>query len=163
MRSIFNLLRRLTHDTSGAALLEATLSVPLAISLMAGGADFGMALATQGSGSKSVRAAARYLATVPSTAVCTWGIVNARNLAVYGKLNPVGGVDQPLVAGWNASDRSTDANSFVGLGPGTNCANPTIIHLEAKFPYESIMLSAVLPGVATMTLSASHQERQIGQ
>jgi TadE-like protein len=154
MRLLPKLILRLAHCTSGAALVEATILIPLAISLMAGGVDFGMALNTQATGSKSVRGAARYLASVPANAVCGWGLTNAKSLAVYGKFGGVDGVDTPLIVGWTMSG--------VQLGSATDCANPTIIQLQAQFPYSSIMLSAILPNTATLTLSTQHQERQIG-
>ena len=43
-----------------------TIVVPVAISLMAGGVDFGLAFTTQATGSKSVRDAARYLGSLPA-------------------------------------------------------------------------------------------------
>ena len=62
MRSMFKFLLRFASCSSGSALVEMTIVVPVAISLMAGGVDFGLALSTQATGSKSVRDAARYLA-----------------------------------------------------------------------------------------------------
>jgi Flp pilus assembly protein TadG len=160
MRSIFKLFHRLGRDTSGAALIEMTIALPVIISLMAGGVDFGIAITTQGTGSKSIRDAARYLATVPASSVCGWGLANAKSLAVYGKFGGVDGVDTPLIPGWAMAGGS---NNNVELGSATDCTNPTIIQLQAKFPYSSIMLSAVLPGVTALTLTTQHQERQIGQ
>ena len=161
MRSLFNLLLRLARCSSGSALVEMTIIVPVAISLMAGGVDFGMALSTQATGSKSVRDAARYLATVPASAVCGWGLTNAQNLAVYGKLNPVTGVDLPLITGWSATG---GPNNHVDLLQPTDCTTSfTIIQLQAEFPYNSIMLSAILPNVSTLTLSAEQEERHIGE
>lgn len=158
MRSLHKFLLRLARCTSGSALVEATIVVPVAISLMCGGVDFGLALNTQATGSKSVRNAARYLAGLPLDAVCGWGITNAQNLAVYGKLKPAPG-DLPLIPGWATNGGS---DNYVQLGPATNCTNPTVIQLQARFPYSSVMLSAVLPNTATLTLSTEHQERQTG-
>ncbi len=159
MKSLPKFLLRFARCSSGAALLEMTIVVPLAISLMAGGVDFGLALNAQATGSKSIRDAARYLASVPASAVCGWGLTNAQNLAVYGKLNPAQG-DLPLITGWNINGGT---NNHVQLGSATICANPTVVQLQARFPYYSIMLSAVLPNTAILTLSANHEERQIGQ
>jgi TadE-like protein len=158
MRSAINSLLRFARCTSGNALVEATIIIPMVLSLMAGGVDFGLILSQQATGEKAVRDAARYLATVPLTAVCTWGLTNAQNLAVYGKLNPVSGVDAPLITGWSANG---GANNNVQLGPDTNCANPTIIQLQASIPYSSVFLSSILPNVSTWTLYAEHEERQI--
>ena len=44
MRSLFKLLVRLARCSSGSALVEMTVVVPVAISLMAGAVDFGMAV-----------------------------------------------------------------------------------------------------------------------
>ncbi len=159
MRSLFKLLQSVSRCSSGSAMLEATIVVPVVVSLMAGGVDFGLIMSTQATAEKSVRGAARYLATVPSAAVCTWGLVNAKNLAVYGKLNPVSGVDAPLITGWSASGGT---NNNVQLGPDTNCANPAIIQLQASIPYNSIFLSTILPNVSSWTLSAEHEERYVG-
>jgi TadE-like protein len=161
MTSLRNLLLRFARCTSGAALVEMTLVMPLAISLMAGGVEFGLALNAQATGSKAVRDAARYLASVPAGAVCGWGLTNAKSLAVYGKFGGVDGVDTPLVAGWRMSG---GVNNQVVLAQPANCAVAfNVIQLEAKFPYSSFMLGAVLPNVAVLTLSANHEERHIGQ
>ena len=159
MRSLSIYFLRLARCSSGSALIEATIAMPIAISLMCGGVDFGLALNAQATGTKSVRDAARYLARVPASAVCTWGLTNAQNLAIYGKMNPVSGVDLPLVTGWAASGGS---KNYVKLGPATVCNNPTIIQMQAEFPYTSIMLPAILPNSAVLTLSAEHEERYIG-
>ena len=162
MIALSKFLLRFARCASGSALLEATIVIPLAISLMVGGVDFGLALNTQATGSKAVRDAARYLASVPRDYVCTWGRTNAQNLAVYGKLSPAQ-TDLPLVTGWTMNGGS---NNFVNLGSATDCADPaaiTVIQLEARIPYSSIMLSAILPGVAVLTLAANHEERHIGQ
>ena len=77
MKSLIKPLLRFARCTSGNALVEATIVIPMVISLMAGGVDFGLILSTQATAEKSVRAAARYLATVPPAAVCTCGLTNA--------------------------------------------------------------------------------------
>ena len=58
---MFDLLRRLAGCTSGAATLEAAIVLPVAISLMVGGVEFGNLFLTYGTAAKSVRDAARYL------------------------------------------------------------------------------------------------------
>lgn len=156
MRSLRKLLRRVAGCTAGNALLEATIVMPLILSLMAGTVDFGLALSTQATLSKSVRNAARYLATVPPSAVCTWGLVNAQNLAVYGKLDPVHGVDQPLIPGWNANGGS---DNYVRLGSNTNCAEPVVIQLQARVPLQTYFLSIALRNAEVLALSAEHEER----
>jgi hypothetical protein len=168
MRSLFKLLLRLARCSSGSALVEMTIIVPVAISLMAGGVDFGMALSTQATGSKSVRDAARYLASVPASAVCGWGLTNAQNLAVYGKLNPTlnnadpSQNDAPLITGWTIGTVTRPLPA--------GCTNPfTVIQLQATFPYNSIFLSPTLCTYLNFTctnpftLSAQHEEPWIGQ
>ncbi|HWP26781.1 MAG TPA: TadE/TadG family type IV pilus assembly protein [Xanthobacteraceae bacterium] len=159
MRLIFRCLRRLSRCTSGNALLETTIIMPLILSIMAGAVDFGLALTTQATLSKSMRNAARYLATLPPGAVCTWGLVNAQNLAVYGKLNPVYGVDQPLISGWNANGGS---DNYVRLGSNTDCAEPVVVQLKARVPLQTYFLSIALPNATALTLSAEHEERVTG-
>jgi TadE-like protein len=172
MRLLIALLRRLWCCTSGSTIVEATIVIPMMISLMAGGVDFGIIMSTQATVDKSVRDATRYLATVPANAVCginPWGLNNAKSLAVYGKLRGVDGVDTPLVSGW-AMDGG--ANNNVELGQDTiadcanilagNCASGCRIQLQASVPYASIFLTFLFPNVTTWTLSTNHEERHIG-
>jgi Flp pilus assembly protein TadG len=147
-------LQKLARSTSGTALIEATIVLPLAISLMAGGVEFGRILSDYSTVGKSVRAAARYLSRVPNTtAVCGWGLTNARNLAVYGKLSPADS-DQPLITGWTTGTVNvTECPSGFG--------DPVVITVTADVPYSVSMLGAIgLPN--TYTLSSQHQERFIG-
>jgi Flp pilus assembly protein TadG len=159
MRNLIKILQRLSRCSSGSAMLEASIIMPLVMSLMAGSVDFGLIVSSQATAKKSVRDAARYLATVPPTAVCTWGLANAQNLAVYGKIKPNSGVDAPLITGWSANGGS---NNNVQLGPETDCANPIVIQLQASVPYNSIFLSTILPNVTSWALSAEHEERYVG-
>ena len=71
-------------------MLEATIVMPVAISLMAGGIEFGNLLSSYGTAAKSVRNAARYLARVPEGTVCTSGQTVATNLALYGNASGTG-------------------------------------------------------------------------
>jgi hypothetical protein len=152
---MLNFLHKLARSTSGTAFIEATIVLPLAISLMAGGVEFGRILSDYGTVGKSVRAAARYLSRLPDTdAVCGWGLTNARNLAVYGKLSP-GVNDQPLITGW-ATDTVNVTQCTGGFG------DPAVITVTAAAPYTVSMLGAIgLPN--TYTLSTQHEERFIGQ
>jgi hypothetical protein len=153
-------------------MLEATIVMPMVISLLAGGVDFGLIMSTQATAKKSVRDAARYLATVPANAVCDpvnpWGLKNAKSLAVYGKLGGVDGVNTPLISGWSMNGGS---NNNVQLGPDTtscanllagNCSTGCVIQLQASIPYNAIFLSTILPNVSSWTLSAEHEERYVG-
>jgi len=155
-------------------MVEMSLIIPVAISLMAGGVDFGWWVSTQATGSKSVRDAARYLATLPTPInVCsnTQAVKNAQSLAVYGKLGGVDGTDTPLVPGWemnggaNNNVTVTCVTSVVPVGSET--ITLTVVTVQATFPYTSIILTSVLPGYfpalgGTFNLSAQHEEVQVG-
>ena len=155
MTSLIEFLSRLARCSSGSAMVETAITMPIMISLMVGGVDFGMAFSAHATIGKSVRDAARYLGGLPTTAACsTWAIANAKNLAVFGKLNPGAG-DPGLISGWQ-TDGGTGNNVSV------DCSTPSIIIVSAKAPYRTLMLSAVLPRIGTITLSAQHEEQSIG-
>jgi Flp pilus assembly protein TadG len=136
-------------------MVETAIILPIMISLMVGGVDFGVAFSAHATVGKSVRDAARYLGSLPTTAACsTWAIANAKNLAVFGVLSPGDG-DTALISGWQ-TDGGTDNNV------GVDCSTPSIIIVSAKAPYRTFMLGAVLPGIGTITLSAQHEEQSIG-
>jgi Flp pilus assembly protein TadG len=149
MRTLFKLLLQLARCSSGNALVEMTIVVPVAISLTAGGVDFGMALTTQATAGKSVRDAARYLGNLRASE-CNGQIANAQNIAVYGNLN---GTGNALVPNWNANG-----------GPNNNvnitCGSTVVV--SAKIPYDSIILASFLPISSTLTLSTQHEEPQLG-
>jgi Flp pilus assembly protein TadG len=155
MTSFVKYLSRLARCSSGSAMVETAITLPLMISLMVGGVDFGMAFSAHATVGKSVRNAARYLGSLPTTAACsTWAIANAKNLAVFGKLSPGAG-DNVLISGWQ-TDGGTKNNVSV------DCSNPPVIVVSAKVPYSTLMLGAILPGIGTITLSAQHEEQSIG-
>jgi hypothetical protein len=156
MTSPLNLLLRLAQCTLGAASLEAAVMMPLVISLMVGSTDFGRAFAVSSTADKSMRDAARYLARLPSGAICGWGLTNAKNLAVYGKLTVSAG-DRPLISGWSTSN--------VTLTLPTDCSalpSPTVIRLEATVPFTGIMLGAIGFSNA-ITMHVQHEQRWIGE
>ena len=149
MRSLVKTSLRLARCSSGNALVEMTIVVPVAISLMAGGVDFGLALTTQATASKSVRDAARYLGSLRASE-CNDQISNAQNIAVYGNLS---GTGTALVPNWDANG---GANNNVNITCGS-----TIV-VSAKIPYDSIILVSFLPISGTLTLSTQHEEPQLG-
>jgi Flp pilus assembly protein TadG len=152
---MFSILLKLARCTSGTATLEGIIVLPLAISLMAGGVEFGRIFAAYGTADKSMRDAARYLARVPRSAVNDWGLADARNLAVYGKLNPAD-TDQPLIPGWTTDTVTCSTCADVVAD------NTDVIHLQAAVSYTVLMLSVVgLPNA--YTLSVQHEERFIGE
>jgi Flp pilus assembly protein TadG len=151
MKSAFNFFFRLAHCTSGNALVEMTFIIPVAVFLMVGVVDFGWMLATQATGSKAIHDAARYLANLPSTAICganAWGISNAQNLAVYGN---TAGTGSALIPGWTASNVQIDST-------GCNASSPQQFNITvtATFPYSSIMTTTFIR--SAFTLNAQHQE-----
>jgi Flp pilus assembly protein TadG len=89
-----------------------TIVLPVAVSLMVGGVDFGLALSTQATAAKSVRDAARYLGSLRA-GDCDSERAKAQNLAIYGNLS---GTGDPLVPNWNASG-GTDNNVNITCGP----------------------------------------------
>jgi Flp pilus assembly protein TadG len=148
MRSLFKFLLQLARCSSGSALVEMTVVVPIAISLMVGGVDFGLALSTQATASKSVRDAARYLGSLRASD-CAGAIASAQNLAVYGNL---AGTGNPLVPNWNALGGT---NNHVNV----TCGSTVIV--SANIPYTSIIRTAFLPN-GTYTLRTQHEEPQVG-
>src|SRR3974377_788664 len=114
MNSMARYLSRVVRCTSGSATVEMALIMPIMISLMVGGVDFGMAFSAHATMGKSVRNAARYLGSLPKAAACSsWAIANAKNLAVFGKVSPGAG-DSALVSGWRTNG-GTEKKSRVSL------------------------------------------------
>lgn len=156
MRAISKLLTRFARSTSGTATIETVIALPLAISLMVGGIEFGRLFTAYATADKSMRNASRYLARVPEVGVCTWGLTKARNLAMYGMSNPPAGTAH-LIPSW------TDPTTIELTAPtcGSFPEN-AVLHLSAKVPFEVFMLTAVgLPNKYTLTVQ--HEERHIGE
>ena len=161
MKVVIKFFHRLGNCTSGSSLVEMAIVVPVAISLMVGGVDFGLALSTQATLSKSVRGAARYMASLPTSMIdpvtgnavkvyCSdWAIAKTHNLVVYGSFSATG---NPLIPGWTTN----------GGTVSINCSTP-VTTVQAQFPYRSIMLATFLPVASTFTLSTQHDEAQVGQ
>jgi Flp pilus assembly protein TadG len=137
--------------------------IPVAISLMAGGVDFGWWVSTQATGSKSVRDAARYLATLPtSISACSnpQAVANAQSLAVYGKLGGVDGTDTPLVPGWQMNG-GTNNNVTVTCPGSADCPSGSqFVCVTAYFPYNSLIHTWL--SIPPTTLIAKHKEVQVG-
>jgi len=151
-----NVLLRLARCTSGTASIEVIIVLPLAISLMAGGIEFGRIFSTYSTAEKSMRNAARYLSRLPTQdAICDWGLTNAQNLAVYGKISPAVS-DQPLIPNWTAGTVAV-AQCTAGAFD-----DPPVISISASVPFTSVMLSVVGIG-NSFTLTPQHQERYVGE
>jgi Flp pilus assembly protein TadG len=156
---MFSVLIRLIRCTSGTAAIEGAIVLPLAISLMAGGVEFGRLVSAYSTADKSMRDAARYLARVPQAGVNGWGLDNAKCLAVFGKMPCNPATDPPLVTGWislNSVQCSTCADIAAASPPDG------VVRLSATVPYAVLMLGAV--GLTnSYTLSVQHEERFIGE
>lgn len=137
---------------SGNSLLEAAIVLPVAVTLMIGIVDFGLAYRTKAIAEKSMQDAARYLSTLPPSAVCGWGWTNAQKLAVTGHLADVSTSNPPLIANWTT-------NNIHRTQPVTcnDATPPTIIDMYADVPYSPIFWKY------TINMKAYHQERWIGQ
>jgi hypothetical protein len=132
--------------------------------LLAGGLEFGQIYSASSTGDKSMRDAARYLARMPcdsglagacthATAICGWGLTNAKNLAVYGN---IAGSGDPLIHGWSTSNVTLQQPSDCTALP-----NPTIIQLKGTISYTGTLLSAV--GLSNaITMHVQHEERYVG-
>jgi len=170
MTSLVEFLSRLARCSSGSTLVEATTYMPIAISLMVGGADFGMAFSAHATVGKSVRDAGRYLGSLSTLTPTTpsivriacenWAIAKAKHLAVYGTLDPVDG-ETALISGWQ-TDGGANNNVTVSFDP-PDCSTPPTIIVSARAPYTTLMLGSVLPGIGTLTLSAHHEEQPVGE
>lgn len=150
-------LRSFHRDRSGTSFLEAAIILPVVLLIIGGIYDFGRAAATMSAAQKSLRGAVRYLSLLPSGLVCsTWGVTNAKNLALYGSTT-AGTAGSELIKGWTASDISLDLP--------TSCSNNaavTTIRMSASVPYNSLMWGILgLPG--SITMNVEHEERWIGQ
>jgi len=154
---LLDILRRLVRCTSGTAAIEGAIVVPVAILLMAGGVEFGRLFLAYGTAGKSMRDATRYLARVPQAYICGWGLTNAQNLAVYGKINPTNS-DQPLLPNWTTSTVTLQSPSSCNGTP----TDPLVIQLNAAVPYSGFMFNAI--GLSNAwTLNVEHEERSIGE
>lgn len=159
---MMRLLRQLRECTSGTAMLETAIVFPLVAILMLGTIEIGRAVHVYHTADKSMRSAARYLARVPEQATCdgAWGQTNAKNLAVYGTIDP-GADPVPLIPGWEPADVTIN---FKHRDP--ECApppldDPFVLVLDTQVPVAVQMLVA-LGMSGTINIEVSHEERHIG-
>jgi Flp pilus assembly protein TadG len=154
MKRALTFLKRLLVCTAGTATIEGVIVLPVAISLMAGGVEFGRIFSTYDTADKSMRDAARYLARVPEDHICDWGLTNAKNLAVYGN---IAGTGDPLIPGWTTATVSLQSPIC-----GAAFSDPVVIDLRAAVPYSLFMLTAI--GLSnSITFNVKHEERSIGE
>lgn len=153
IRKRYRRLGELKDCESGVSLVEAALVLPVLIPLMFGLYDFARAFETLATARKSIQTASRYLATLPKSGVCGWGLTRARNLAVYGNIAGSG----PVL--------SSIQNIQLALPTTSTCTNTSIssipkIELTADVPFSPLILSAF---GNTWTFTINREERWIGQ
>lgn len=162
--------KKAADSEHGAALVEATVVIPILVFLMIGVIDFGLAYSDLASAQKSLRNVTRYLSKLPQTSLCGALDPAAKNLAVYGK-TPAALTDTPLIRGWKASGVSNititvtekaTATSAETTGCTTSDKAYRRIKISATVPYTALAWSVLnLPG--TITMRTEHEERWIGQ
>lgn len=138
----------LARCTSGSALLETAIALPVFVVLLMGSFALGGAFLDYATATESVRDAARYLARIPSSGLCTWGLDDAKRLAVYGTLDPAATV--PMVPDWKTTDVTF---------PGCS-STADVVHLQASFPLTSLTL---LSGLLPTDLTVVHEEAHVGE
>lgn len=179
-------IRRLSRSRTGTATVEFALFLFLILMpFLFGIFDLGRALEQHHVVTKSVRDAARYIARVPgfdtatpfeSNCAATGAMLgastpagDAKDLAMYGKVNPVSS-DKPLTLAWDAVADTTAYQTVCITGPELP-ATPVVVDGEtldinvvrvtATVPYEDILLQAF--GIGSITFTVSHEERYIGE
>lgn len=143
----------------GSVLLETALVMPIALILFVGVIDFGRAYYTLAVAQKSVRAAVRYLTTLPPSGLCAsagavngWGVDKSKNLALYGNLAGSGSVRIP---GWSSTN-FTITSSACPVAAGAT------IHVNATVPFTALTWGYLgLP--KTMTMVTDYEGKWIGQ
>jgi Flp pilus assembly protein TadG len=114
-------------------MVEMAIVAPVAISLMVGVVDFGMAFSAQTTLGKSVRDAARYLAGLPTSAYCqSWAVAYAKSLVT---------------------------NLLPSATVNVDCAT-SVIKVTATLSYNTIIPFPAFP--SAFSLAAQHQEVQVG-
>jgi hypothetical protein len=142
------------RDGSGASFVEAAVVLPILLIIVMGAFDFGRAFSTLSDAQRDLRTATRFLSTLPASAVCGWGLVQARNLAVFGN---TAGTGTPHVSGWQTAD--------IILQSPTSCSGVTslgVIRLSATVRYDALIWQSIgLPG--SINFNISHEERWQGE
>jgi TadE-like protein len=162
----------LWRDEDGSALVEATIVMPLLISLFLGVFEFSWYLYNQQLVVSGLRDAARYMTRVeltdgnrdPCAQKDQYGVLytdDAANIATTAQPVPGGSA---RVTGWSPADVTISCVSSVALENGAyadGSAAMTIIEVATRFADPSLGLFSSL-GLKAPILSFSHQERFIG-
>ncbi|ESY86903.1 pilus assembly protein [Mesorhizobium australicum] len=157
------IIRRFQGDESGAALVEAAITIPLVLLLSAGVFEFSNILNTRLLLEAGVEDAGRYMARCSSDWETCKG--RAKNLAANGAVTN----GSARVTGWlpAAVDitmaRSLDA---VDVATGTQLylsskSTVDVVDVSTTYSYSDVGFWSSL-GFGALTLSVSHQERVIG-
>jgi Flp pilus assembly protein TadG len=160
-------LGRLWRNDEGTAIVEATLVVPVILTLAAGIYEFSWYFYKQQLVETGVRDAARYLARTaadsdPPTNPCSDAakVTIAQNIATYGAAQTANGAQR--VATWNPADVTmtctTIANSSSDYLGATSIY---IITASTSFADPALGFFSLL-GLSPPNLTASHSERSIG-
>jgi Flp pilus assembly protein TadG len=161
--------RQFGSDRCGAALLELTVVLPVVMAIGFGAIEFGNLIYKDHLLWNGVRDGARYYAGLPydpsNTTQTTNNETAAKNIAVTGVTS--GGPAR--VAGWTTS-QVTISYATAANGP-TSCVTEkcyrgadtiTMVTLSTSYPYQSVGFMGFLGLGSATTLTASHQERIIG-
>lgn len=161
-------LGRLWRNDKGTALVEATLVVPVILTLAAGVYEFSWYFYKQQLVETGVRDAARYLARTapdsdPPTNPCSDAakVTIAQNIATYGIAAPAAN-DKLRVATWNPADVTLTCTTIANsAGNYLGAASIYIVTASTSFPDPSLGFFSLL-GLSPPDLSASHAQRSIG-
>jgi Flp pilus assembly protein TadG len=164
-------LKTASRDCDGSALVEASVIMPLLVSLYFGVFDFSWYFYNQQLVETGVRDAARYMARIeltngntnPCAQTDSGGALyttDAANIAVTAQTS--GGTAR--VTGWSPSNVSITCVASPSLSHGVyadGSASMTIIYATTNFADPSLGFFATL-GLSTPSLSFTHQERFLG-
>ena len=160
------LLRKLLGEESGAAAVEAAVTLPVLLLLGSGVFEFSNAFFDHQEITTGIRDAARYFARLP---VPNQGnnpcVVNdqtfAKNLAVYGDIN---GGTKPRVPGWTVGAVTITCPEVDNPSGGVTyrgAAKLYFVRAATSFPYQQIGLLNAF-GLGSPTFTVAHSERWIG-
>ncbi|MER8650172.1 TadE/TadG family type IV pilus assembly protein [Mesorhizobium sp. M0586] len=163
MTKLRQIIRRFQGDESGAALVEAALTIPLVLLLSAGVFEFSNILNTRLLLEAGVEDAGRYMARCSSDWETCKGL--AQNLAANGAVAN----GSARVTGWQPTAVAiTKAVSLdaVDVATGTQLylsskSTVDVVDVSTSYSYPDLGFLSYL-GFGALTLSVSHQERVIG-
>ena len=164
--------RSLWRDEEGSALVEATIVMPLLLSLFLGVFEFSWFFYNQQQVVSGLRDAARYMTRIeltdgnldPCAQKDQYGALytdDAANIATTAQPSAGGSA---RVSGWSAADVTISCSSSAALDAGNYADGSTamtIIDVATSYSDPSLGLFATL-GLKAPMLSFSHQERFLG-